>query len=71
MTNGERRRATDRFTFQAGLSMFLGALIIGAAVALKFLANASDTLVIVLAVIGGVLIPGNHIASAIKAWKKP
>lgn len=64
-----QRRTSDRFTMQTVILSIIGTLVIAAAVALKFLAGASDTLVIALAVIGGVMIPGTHLVGALKAWK--
>lgn len=63
------RRVTDRFTIQSAVLSVVGTAIIGSAIALKFLTIASDFLVIALAVIGGVVIPGTHVLGALRAWK--
>ena len=63
------RRVTDRFTVQSAVLSIVGTCIIGGAIALKFLTDASGFLVIALAVIGGVVIPGTHVLGALRTWK--
>jgi hypothetical protein len=63
------RRASDHFTARTAVLTIVGVALIGATIALKVLFNISDTLVIALVAAGGTIIPGTHIASALKAWK--
>lgn len=60
------RRAADTMFWPLAL---VGLLIVGAGVALKIFASASDFLVLALVAVGASLIPGNHVIDALRAWK--
>jgi len=61
------RRAGDRGNT---VLLIVGILLVGTGVALKFLADASDVLVIALVLIGGTLMPGSRIVDLVRAWRK-
>lgn len=66
-----RRRASDHFTLPAVGSALLGLVIIGAGLLLKKMdPGIGETPVDILFVVGGLTIPGNHLVSALKAWRK-
>lgn len=65
------RRASDRVTVGSVVLTLVGLAIIGAGVWLKVHSDASDMLVGLLIVSGGVIIPGNHLIGAVRAWRKP
>ena len=50
--------------------LVVGILLVSAGVALKFLVDASDVLVIALVLIGGTLMPGSRIVDLVRAWRK-
>jgi uncharacterized membrane protein len=50
--------------------VIVGALLCIAGVALKAFAGASDTLVIVLVLVGAAMVPGSHVLDLVRAWRK-
>ena len=61
------RRAEDRYSIPLFIA---GVLLVAAAIALKIAMNASDTLVITLAVLGAALLPGHKVIELVRIWKR-